>query len=242
MRVSVCMATWNGEKYIQEQLLSILKQLADDDEVIICDDASYDNTVPIVMALDDQRIKVTINPVRLGHVRNFEKAISLARGSYVFLSDQDDIWPEKRVSGMIKALDHGGVVTGNYDCIPQNIKTRPYIKIESFPANSIISIWKILLGIAPYFGSAMGFKRDELHYLLPFPRGVEAHDIWIAINANIRGVMVHLPSVVLHRRLHDSNFTPRKSRRLKDALRARLIMIRLIRKSFSLKKKHQRNR
>lgn len=242
MRLSVCMATWNGEKHIQEQLLSILEQLTDNDEVIICDDASSDNTVPIIKALDDPRINITINPVRLGHVKNFEKAISLARGKYVFLADQDDIWPQKRVSMMIAALDHGGVVTGNFDCTPQHIKTRPYIKIETFPANSIISIWKIFLGMAPYFGSSMGFRRDELPYLLPFPGGVEAHDLWIAINANIRGVMVHLPSIVLHRRLHDSNFTPRKSRRLRNALRARLLMIYLIQQSFSRKMKYRRNR
>ena len=90
--ISVCIATYNGEKYIKEQLLSILPQLGKKDEVIISDDHSTDNTLDIVKGLNDNRIKIVMNNREKGYTSNFENALSYAIGDYIFLSDQDDIW------------------------------------------------------------------------------------------------------------------------------------------------------
>lgn len=94
--ISVCMATYNGEEYIKEQLESILCQLGEMDEIIISDDGSTDNTLNIIESYNDSRIKIHINTGKHGFVYNFENALQKAKGEYIFLSDQDDIWlPEK---------------------------------------------------------------------------------------------------------------------------------------------------
>ena len=92
MKISVCIATYNGAKYIEEQVQSILYQLSEKDEIINSDDGSKDNTLAIIKSLNDARIKVIHNTLKHGLVSNFENAIKHADGDYIFLSDQDDIW------------------------------------------------------------------------------------------------------------------------------------------------------
>ncbi len=75
MKISVCLATYNGEKYIKEQLNSILSQLGNDDEIIISDDHSTDNTIEIIKSLEDDRIKIFVNNLEKGYSKNFENAI-----------------------------------------------------------------------------------------------------------------------------------------------------------------------
>ena len=101
-RISVCMACYNGEKYIEEQILSILPQLNESDELIIIDDHSSDNTGKIVQELKDNRIKYVFNEKNLGVNRSFEKAIKKAKNDYIFMADQDDLWTEGRVERMLK--------------------------------------------------------------------------------------------------------------------------------------------
>ena len=90
--VSVCIATYNGAGFIKEQLDSILMQIPATAEVLIGDDGSVDETISIVEGFNDPRIRVIRNSSNLGYVRNFENLIENARGDYIFLSDQDDIW------------------------------------------------------------------------------------------------------------------------------------------------------
>ena len=108
MKVSVCLATYNGEKYIYDQLISILKQINKNDEVIISDDGSTDSTLDIVRSISDDRIKVynscsTLKVVdyetRLSRIYlNFKNAILKSSGDVIFLSDQDDIWLDDKYS------------------------------------------------------------------------------------------------------------------------------------------------
>ncbi|MEM7184509.1 MAG: glycosyltransferase, partial [Spirochaetota bacterium] len=101
--ISVCIATFNGEKYIHEQLVSILQQLGTNDEIIISDDSSTDNTIKMIHAINDKRIKIYHNNVR-NPIQNFENALRKAQGKYIFLSDQDDIWLETKISITIEHL------------------------------------------------------------------------------------------------------------------------------------------
>jgi glycosyltransferase involved in cell wall biosynthesis len=87
--LSVAMCTYNGEVFLHQQLDSILNQSESVDEIVICDDKSSDTTVKI--------IKLHVNEVSLGPIKNFEKAISLCFGEIIFLSDQDDIWAKDKV-------------------------------------------------------------------------------------------------------------------------------------------------
>lgn len=109
MKISVAMATYNGEKYILEQLESIRNQTLAVDEVLICDDRSKDNTVAVIKEfistnkLDNWKIEV--NDKNLGYADNFYKAMNLTAGEYIFLCDQDDIWIEDKVEKMVKMME-----------------------------------------------------------------------------------------------------------------------------------------
>ena len=102
--LTVCIATYNGEKYIRQQLNSVLIQLGENDEVIISDDSSSDATVEIVRSFNDSRIKLLVDNKFSSPVRNFENALKYATGDYIFLCDQDDIWLPDKVKSMLPYL------------------------------------------------------------------------------------------------------------------------------------------
>ena len=83
--ISVCIATYNGARYIAEQLASILKQLSAEDEVVVSDDGSTDGTIDIVRSLNDRRIRIVDGPRRHSPTLNFERALRNAKGEYIFL-------------------------------------------------------------------------------------------------------------------------------------------------------------
>lgn len=96
--ISVCLATYNGQQYILEQLQTILPQLSEDDEIIISDDNSTDNTVNLIKSINDNRIKIFINKSgKRIYTKNFENAINHSLGDFIFLCDQDDVWMPNKV-------------------------------------------------------------------------------------------------------------------------------------------------
>src|SRR6185503_10566774 len=103
--VSVVMCTYNGEKFLREQIDSILAQTWLNIELVIVDDVSSDNTVKIIedFSRKDKRIRYVVNPVNVGYNKNFEKAFGLAQGNYIAPSDQDDIWDPKKIEIMMNA-------------------------------------------------------------------------------------------------------------------------------------------
>src|ERR1700712_112451 len=102
--VSVCMATYNGENYIQAQLDSILKQIAAGDEVVISDDSSSDKTLDIIRSIPDPRIRLFAGNRFRDPIKNFQNCLKLASGDYIFLSDQDDVWLEGKYEKMTQLL------------------------------------------------------------------------------------------------------------------------------------------
>jgi glycosyltransferase involved in cell wall biosynthesis len=104
MKLSVALCTYNGEKFIREQLESILQQRVKVHEIVVCDDASTDNTIQIVDAISRRNlgiISVYYNNNNVGAIKNFEKSISLTTGDFIFLADQDDIWRPDKTEKMI---------------------------------------------------------------------------------------------------------------------------------------------
>ena len=97
MKLSVCMATHNGEKYLHKQLASILNQLGPEDEVVISDDSSTDTTVKIIRDIADPRIRLLENNTFYSPVYNFENAIRHGSGDIIVLADQDDVWLDNKV-------------------------------------------------------------------------------------------------------------------------------------------------
>src|SRR5690554_1467232 len=113
--ISIALASYNGEKYIKEQLDSILNQTIQDFEIVVCDDASTDNTWEILQQYEakDKRFKIFRNEQNLGFKKNFEKAISHCKGEYIALSDQDDIWIENHLELLFNHIQENDLCLGN---------------------------------------------------------------------------------------------------------------------------------
>ena len=206
------MATYNGEKYIKQQIDSILKQLGDSDELIISDDASTDKTIQIIQEFKDNRIRLFHHVHPEWHsncyksnvyvTANFENALRQARGRYIFLTDQDDIWKENKVRVMVDALDRfGGVVMSAITIIREDGSVK---REKDTPIK--YSFFRGLL-VAKYLGSSMAISRDFLDEALPFPRGVVSHDAWIGLLATAKKSLTILDDTLIFYRRHSNNVT-----------------------------------
>jgi len=205
MRISVCIATHNGELYIFAQLQSILSQLCATDEVIISDDSSTDDTIKIVKAFADSRIKIFENNSFKSPVNNFENALKFANGEYIFLSDQDDIWLPDRVEKMLAQLKKSDLVVSDCKIVDSNLK-----EIEK---DSFMSLYKSRQGFInniyrnSYIGCCMAFNRKILNLALPFPANLPMHDWWIGLICEVFGKSVFLDEQLLLYRRHQGNVT-----------------------------------
>lgn len=227
--ISVCMATYNGAAYLREQMSSILSQLGPDDEIIVSDDGSSDETCDIVESYQDNRIRLIRNGRNLGHVQNFAQSIALARGRYIALSDQDDIWVEGRLQKLMVALDAS----------PKNLlAVGDFLEIDAAgaltghghamghsPTSMLRQMVLILMGRARYFGCTFMFRQDFRKHILPIPGLMDSHDIWIALNACLFGRIAHAREVCLLHRIHGRNLTPSRRRSLPKVVRSRIIYI-----------------
>ena len=103
--ISVAMATYNGEKFLKEQLDSIFSQTMPIDELVICDDCSKDKTIEIIQSYQKRYpIKLFQNEKNLGYKLNFKEAMDYCSGDFIFLCDQDDIWMKDKVEKMISKI------------------------------------------------------------------------------------------------------------------------------------------
>jgi len=219
------MATYNGAPYLREQLDSILNQLHPEDELIISDDHSTDDTRSIIASYEDARIRLFTNPGKRGHVQNFAHLMEHGTGEFIALSDQDDIWIENRLELMLEQLRRMppySLVVGDVIEFDSNGVWAAQKWLGPPPRNSLVSLCRIFLGRAKYYGSAFLFRRELTRFVLPIPEYIEAHDIWIALNACVRGTIMHLDEPTLMRRLHGMNLTPLQHRNLWKVMMSRL--------------------
>lgn len=240
VRVSVCMATYNGARYVEEQLRSILSELGPDDEVLVVDDASRDETADIVDALGDSRIRLFRESRNEGYVRTFEKAMTRALGDVVMLADQDDVWTAGRRRALADAAMRSGVAASNIVLLGSDaplrspITRRPWRLRSDQSSHALRNEMRILAGVIPYFGCAMAVRRDMLHRVLPFPTFLtESHDLWIATAANDARAMEHIEEVTVQRRVHGENASSSRPRSAGGALlKARWMLLRAWREAI----------
>ena len=202
--VSVCIATYNGENYIAQQLNSILCQISADDEVIISDDGSTDNTIAVINSIADPRIKV-INGGFHNIIRNFENALLQAKGNYIFLSDQDDVWLQGKYDCCLDWLKKVDLVCTNSTVVDENLNVIIPSFFEYYHSGK--GIIKNIIN-STYFGACMAFNRKIYNAAIPFPPKTKiGHDIWIGLVANAIGKVQFINTPYLLYRRHDSTFT-----------------------------------
>jgi glycosyltransferase involved in cell wall biosynthesis len=207
------MATYNGRRFIAEQIGSILPQMSSDDELIIGDDQSNDDTIAYLLSLNDPRIKVHVNDMRLRHVRNFEACLTRATGDIVIFCDQDDVWmPEKLAWTRHTFLEYPNVTLVHHGMALVNQLGRSigrsyvpsYNGIQSGPTFVGRQILK-----GEIFGSASAVRSTARRFLLPFPRSVYAHDHWLAIANGVCGKVFLSDELLMLYRQHENNLTPK---------------------------------
>lgn len=211
MKLSICMATYNGEKYIKKQLDSILIQLSDEDEIIISDDSSNDKTVEIIKLYNDNRIRILENQKYSSPIFNFENALSYANGEVIILSDQDDIWTIDKIETIKEAFtlknNKPKLIMLNGSCIN---------KYDEIIYEDLFEVLKIKKGLVSniiknsFIGCNLAFNKELLDYALPFPKDIPMHDSWLSTIAYIFGKVEFINKKVFYYRLHANNFTSRK--------------------------------
>ncbi|HYG00792.1 MAG TPA: glycosyltransferase [Chryseosolibacter sp.] len=196
------MATKNGAKYISEQIDSIIMQLGSDDELVISDDRSVDETEKIVSNYHDSRIKFFTNDNKNGVVSNFENSLRRSSGEYIFLSDQDDVWVGNKIEVMRRELLTHDVVIS--DCSLAN-DTLDIFEPSFFALNN--SGKGIVRNIIKnsYMGCCMAFKRKVLEKALPFPNNTPMHDMWIGLIGEMNYDVKFLKMPLVYYRRHQGN-------------------------------------
>ena len=184
--VSVVVATYNGERYLPEQLDSILNQSYANLEVIAVDDCSTDNTLSILInyAQKDKRLKVYANKENLGYVKNFEKGLKLATGSYIAPGDQDDIWKAEKIEVLLEHMGDHEVVYSNSELIDGNgaslhKKLSDIKRLLSFDDCLTYAIGNTAAG------HAMLIKKELVDRCFPFPTMIP-HDYWLGFVATCK--------------------------------------------------------
>ncbi|WP_314080022.1 glycosyltransferase family 2 protein [Hoylesella pleuritidis] len=195
MMISVCIATYNGEKFLREQLMSILSQLSDEDEIIISDDNSQDSTISIIEAIKSPLLHLYVNNGECGYTANFENALRYAKGDYIFLADQDDIWMPDKVSVCVKFLQSYSLIISDGIIIDENGN-----KIgESFyeQRKSKKGLFNALLRFS-FLGCCLAFRKEILQRAMPFPADhlLCTHDNWLTLIG-----MMYYKSIVIDDKL-----------------------------------------
>lgn len=203
MEISVCIATFNGEDYIVEQLTSILVQIGSNDEVVISDDGSTDRTVDLIREFEDPRIKIFhFNGRNL--IKNFENAIRNSSGKYIFLSDQDDLWASNKVKETMEIFDQGYDLI-NSDCVIINSEKEVIIESYFQDRNSRRGVLKNLIMKNSYMGCCMAFTSRLKDVALPFPNSIPMHDLWIGILGELKFKTYFLNKKLVYYRQHNDN-------------------------------------
>ena len=203
--ISIVMATYNGEKYLQQQLDSIAAQTVLPNELIVGDDCSTDNTIKILENFKNKvgfTVKIYRNKANVGYIKNFARVILEANGDYVFLCDQDDYWFSNKIETVINFFkDNPGmqIIAHNAMCTDSNLVSLGKTLFE----------YDISRGLE--YGSAMhGFvtcvRKDFLKYATPIPYSY-SFDGWLYYLSSEMKVRYVLDEVLGYYRRHDKAVT-----------------------------------
>lgn len=216
MRISVAICTYNGEKFIREQLESILSQTHPVDEIVLCDDQSTDLTVVIaesVLSSFQGDSLIIVNDKALNVARNFQKAYDLCTGDIIFSCDQDDVWLPNKVEVMLEEMENEAVVLSFTDAIVvdevlhETGSLWETVGVSYEQINTTQNYYDRLMKSCIVTGATMAFKRS----LWEICRPIEApciQDMWISFIAPFYGDVVAIPKKTILYRRHSNTVTP----------------------------------
>lgn len=213
------MCTYNGAKFLPEQLKSIADQTVSVDELVVCDDRSKDDTIEIIKsfaATSKFPVHIYVNEQNLGSTKNFEKCLSLCEGDVIFLCDQDDHWRNDKVEKQIAYLNaHPELDAVFHDAEKINDYSQPsggtiWEEIEFNHARQ--QLWRsgrsheILFNGFVVTGATLAIRKSCLERLMPFPTHVQdlIHDAWMAMVLSLEGKIDFIPDTLISYRIHSS--------------------------------------
>lgn len=238
MNVSVAIGTYNGEKYLREQLDSILIQLNEEDEIIISDDNSNDKTMEILKEYEEKYKKIFIYKNKdKGVISNFENAISHTSKDIILLCDQDDVWLNNKVEVIKNYFKNSNASLVMSDCYVVDSKLKvieeSFFKLRGTKKGILKNIIK-----NSYLGCAMAFRKEMKNKILPIPSNTPMHDMWIGILAEVYGEVIIGEEKLFYYRRHEHNVTKiNKKIDLKKAIFWRItLVVNLIKRRSKIRK------
>ncbi|MBW8686477.1 glycosyltransferase family 2 protein [Chitinophaga rhizophila] len=207
--VSIVVATYNGAKYIEAQMDSLIAQTYPNTEIVVVDDRSTDNTLEILQRYARQysHVHVYQNEVNLGYVKNFERGVTLSTGAYVSFSDQDDIWlPEKTAELMAAIGDHPMIISDS-EIVTENLEKR----CNHSDLKVIQDFYNPLMFATDncVTGHSLIIKRAVVEAAIPFPD--MAHDLWLGFFGTLHGTVKYFDKAFVKWRQHGRNVTTTQS-------------------------------
>lgn len=222
---SVAMAFYNGAKYIDEQIRSILENMGEEDELVISVDDASDGSEEILndWAKTDTRINIIQGPGK-GVVKNFENAMRHCHGDIIFLSDQDDVWKKDKIKKIEKIFEDSKVtaVVHNAEIVDENLS--PLLETTFQWRDSGVGFWKNMKKNS-YIGCCMAVRRSALKRILPIPDNIWIHDQWIGLLSEQLGKVVFLEEPLIDYRRHGGNVTELTHGSIKSMIKKRYHMI-----------------
>ena len=206
--VSVALATFNGAQFLREQLDSIYAQTHKVFEVVATDDCSTDHTVAILEEYKQSHgLHYSINPNRLGFLKNFERAISLCAGDFIALSDQDDIWHPSKLEKLLEAIGDYPLACSDVRIVDGEGRTvaDSYRKKLHIPVPPIGEQFYSLAFINFVTGSTCLFPRSFREKIFPIPPEAISHDWWMGIQATLAGGIKYVEESLVGHRQHGAN-------------------------------------
>lgn len=236
-QIDVLLATYNGEKYIKEQIESILSQTYKNIKLIISDDCSSDKTVEILKEYEkkDNRIELYIQKENLGVVKNIEFLLNKVENELYMLSDQDDIWlPEKIEKSVLKLKsEKADLVFGDLEVVDKELKTI-YPSFGDFmllskKINKYIDSYRMNYLYNCVTGCTIISKKEFIKKILPLPTKSKylLHDHWIALMVSLNGKLAYMKEKYIKYRQHGNNEvgTKKVSHKMDNLLEIRELFI-----------------
>ena len=214
-QIDILLATYNGEKYLREQIDSILNQTYKNIRLIVSDDCSKDGTRKILEEYKnkDERIKVYYQEKNLGVVKNIEFLLRKVESPYYMLADQDDYWLPEKAEKSLETLksNNADLVFGDLEVVDENLNTM----YESFndymllsrKINKYIDSYKVNYLYNCVTGCTVLAKKETIEKILPLPTNSKylIHDHWIGLMANLNGKLAYMPEKYIKYRQHGNN-------------------------------------